>query len=165
LTATEISKILGEDVDVVYYHLKFLKKFGLVSEPRVEVRGGYIEKYYSLTPEIRKEFARAHESEAITEKVEEMGPEEFRRLLMTGLALIQSVTAGAANQIKRVDKDVIADLKKKRDFTIQVIYCTRERYYKLLKNLKEIAEIPSEASNRVELGYTIAFWAMPKLEE
>lgn len=164
LTATEISKSLGKDVDVVYYHMKFLKKMGLVSEPRVEVRGNYIEKYYSLTPQAKQSLARG-ESEKLTRKIEEMTPEEFRQVLMTGFALIQSATAGAASQIKRVDRDVIADLKKKRGITVRIIRCTKERYYELLKNLREIARPPFEVANQGELDYIIAFWAMPKLDE
>ena len=86
-------------------------------------------------------------------------------MLMTAFAFIQSLKAGAANQIKRADKDVIANLKKERNITIQFIPCTKERYYELLKNLKEIARAPSEVANHYELDYMIAFWAMPKLDE
>lgn len=163
LTATEIAKNLGKDVDVVYYHMKFLKKLGLVSEPRVEVRDNYIEKYYSLAPEAKQSLARG-ESEKVTRKIEEMEPEEFRQLLMAGFALIQSATAGAASQIKRVDRDVIADLKKKRSATVRIIRCNKERYYELLKTLTEVGRAPSEVADHGELDYMIAFWAMPKLD-
>ncbi len=165
LTATEISKILREDVDVVYYHMKFLRKKGLVSEPRVEVRGNYIEKYYSLTPEAKQSMTGEEYGTSERKALDKMEPEEFRQVLMTAYALMQSATAGAANQVKRVNKDVIADLKKKGDLTIQIHHCNKERYYELLKNLKEVAKAPSEATNQSELGYTIAFWALPKLDE
>jgi len=164
-TATEISKILGEDVDVIYYHMKFLRKMGLVSEPRVEVRGNYIEKYYSLTAEAKQSIAGEERGTFERKALDKMEPEEFRQVLMTAFALMQSATAGAANQIKRVDKNVIADLKEKGNTTIWIIRCTKERYYELLKNLKGIARAPSEVANHGELGYTIAFWAMPKLDE
>jgi len=165
LTATEISKILGEDVDVVYYHMKFLRKMGLVSEPRVEVRGNYLEKYYSLTAEAKQSIAGGELGTHERKALDKMEPEEFRQMLMTAFALIQSLTAGAANQIKRADRGVIANLKKERNFTIQIIPCTKERYYELLKNLKEIARAPCEVANHCELDYMIAFWAIPKLDE
>jgi len=165
LTATEISKILGEDVDVVYYHMKFLKKMGLVSEPRVEVRGNYLEKYYSLTAEAKQSIAGGELGTHERKVFDKMEPEEFRQMLTTAFALIQSLTAGAANQIKRADRNVIANLKKERNITIQFIPCTKERYYELLKNLKEIARVPCEVANHFELDYMIAFWAMPKLDE
>ena len=163
LTATEIAKNLRKDVDVVYYHMKFLKKLGLVSEPRVEVRDNYIEKYYSLAPEAKQRFARG-ESEKITREIAEMEPEEFRHMLMAGFALIQSATAGAASQIKQVDESVIAELKKKRSATIRIIRCNKERYYELLKTLIEVGRAPTEVANHGELDYVIAFWAMPKLD-
>ena len=165
LTATEISKILGEDVDVVYYHMKFLRKKGLVSEPRVEVRGNYIEKYYSLTTEAKQSMTGEERGTTERKALDKMEPEEFRQVLMTAFALMQSATAGAANQIKRVDRDVIADLKKKGDLTIQIHHCNKERYYELLKNLKEVARAPSEVTNQGKLDYTIAFWALPKLNK
>jgi len=165
LTATEISKILGEDVDVVYYHMKFLRKMGLVSEPRVEVRGNYLEKYYSLTAEAKQSIAGGELGTHERQVLDKMEPEEFRQMLMTAFALIQSLTAGAANQIKRAERDVIANLKKERNITIQFIPCTKGRYYELLKNLKEIARAPCEVANHCELDHMIAFWAMPKLDE
>ena len=164
LTATEIAKNLGKDVDVVYYHMKFLKKIGIVSEPRVEVRDNYIEKYYSLSPEAKQRFARG-ESEKVTREIGEMKPEEFRQIFMAGFALIQSATAGAANQIKQVDASVIAELKKKRSITVRIIHCNKERYYELLKTLTEVGRAPTEVANNGELDYMIAFWAMPKLDE
>jgi DNA-binding transcriptional ArsR family regulator len=164
LTATEIAKNLGKDVDVVYYHMKFLKKLGLVSEPRVEVRDNYIEKYYSLASEAKQNLARG-ESEKLTRKIEEMGPEEFRRLLMAAFALIQSATAGAVSQIRQVDESVITELKKKRSAMVQIIRCNKERYYELLKTLTEVGRAPGEVANHGELDYMIAFWAMPKLDE
>lgn len=163
LTATEIAKNLAKDVDVVYYHMKFLKKIGLVSEPRVEVRDNYIEKYYSLAPEAKQRFARG-ESEKVTREIGEMEPEEFRHMLMAGFALIQSATAGAASQIKQVDESVIAELKNKRNVTIRIIRCNKERYYDLLKTLTEVGRAPTEVADDGELDYVIAFWAMPKLE-
>jgi DNA-binding transcriptional ArsR family regulator len=164
LTATEIAKNLGKDVDVVYYHMKFLKKLGIVSEPRVEVRDNYIEKYYSLAPEAKQRFARG-ESEKVTREIGEMEPEEFRQMFMAGFALIQSATAGAASQIKQVDKSVIEELKKKRSITVRIIRCNKERYYKLLKTLTEVGRAPTEVANHGELDYMIAFWAMPKLDK
>jgi DNA-binding transcriptional ArsR family regulator len=164
LTATEIAKNLGKDVDVVYYHMKFLKKLGLVSEPRVEVRDNYIEKYYSLAPEAKQNLARG-ENEKVTRKIDEMEPEEFRQLLMAAFALIQSATAGAASQIRQVDESVITELKKKRSAMVQIIRCNKERYYELLKTLTEVGRAPSEVANHGELDYMIAFWAMPKLDE
>ena len=164
LTATEIAKNLRKDVDVVYYHMKFLKKLGLVSEPRVEVRENYIEKYYSLAPEAKQSLARG-ESENVTQKIGEMKPEEFRQLLIAGFALIQSTTAGAANQIKQVDESVITELKKKRSATVRIVRCNKKRYYELLKTLTEVGRAPTEMANHGELDYMIAFWAMPKLDE
>jgi DNA-binding transcriptional ArsR family regulator len=163
LTATEIAKNLGKDVDVVYYHMKFLKKLGLVSEPRVEVRDNYIEKYYSLAPEAKQHLARG-ESENVTLKIEEMEPEEFRQLLTAAFALIQSATAGVASQIRQVDESVITELKKNRSATVQIIRCNKERYYELLKTLTEVGRAPGEVANHGELDYMIAFWAMPKLD-
>ncbi len=109
------------------------------------------------------ELAR-EESDSVTRKMEEMKPEEFRQLFMAGFALIQSATAGAASQIKRVGGDVIADIKKKRSATVRIIRCNKKRYYELLKTLRELGRAPTEVADYGELDYMIAFWAMPKLD-
>jgi len=73
--------------------------------------------------------------------------------------------AGAASQIKRVDRDVIADLKKKRSATVRIIRCNKERYYELLKTLTEVGRAPGEVADHGGLDYIITFWGMPKLDE
>lgn len=163
MTATEISRALGEDVDVVYYHMKFLKKLDLVSEPRVQVRGNYLEKYYSLTPKVRKSLAEADRK--ATNKMKEMAPEEFRQVLLTAFALIKSAVVSSANSIEKADAKVINGLNKKRNFSIEINYCTKERYYELLKDLKKIEKPPDEKNDYAERGYTIALLAMPNLNE
>jgi len=59
---------------------------------------------------------------------------------------------------------VIAELKNKRNVTIRIIRCNKERYYDLLKTLTEVGRAPTEVADHGELDYVIAFWAMPKLE-
>jgi DNA-binding PadR family transcriptional regulator len=144
--------------------MKFLKKLGLVSEPQVEVRDNYIEKYYSMTSKAKQSLARG-ESEKVTRKIGEIDGEEFRQLLMADSALIQSATADAASQIKRVDRDVIADLKKKRSDTVRIIRCNKERYYELPKTPTRVGRAPTEVANYGELDYMIALLATPKLYE
>ena len=118
-----------------------------------------------MIPEAKQSIAGGKLGTHEKKVLDKTEPEEFRQMLMTAFALIQSLTAGAANQIKRANRYVIANLKKKRNTTIQFIPCTKERYYELLKNLKEIARAPCEVANHCELGYAIAFWAVPKLDE
>ena len=161
MTATEISKVLDEDVDVVYYHMKSLKKLGIVSEPRVEVRGNYLEKYYSLTPEVRKRFDEV--DKRANRKLGEMAPEEFRQMLLTAYTCVKSVLVGSANQIEKADTSLIDKLNKKKNFMIRLIYCTKEDYYEILDDLKKIAKSPQ--SDSAERDYVITLLAMPKLDE
>jgi len=163
MTATEISRALDEDVDVVYYHMKSLKTLGIVSEPRVEVRGNYLEKYYSLTPEVRKRFAEV--DKRANQKWQEMAPEEYRQVLLTASALVKSAVVGSANQIEKADTSVIDKLSKKGNFSIRVFYCTKEQYYEFLDYLKTISKSPDEKNESAERDYVIAILAMPKLDE
>lgn len=163
MTATEISRVLGEDVDVIYYHMKFLRKLGLVSEPRVEVRGNYLEKYYSLSPEMRQSSTEADKS--FLKKLKEVNPEEYRKVLLTSFALLKSVVAGSANQIETADENALNSLNKKRNLVVWIIYCTEELYYELLKDVKKFTKVPEEEKNSGEKTYTIALLAMPKLDE
>jgi len=163
MTATELARVLGEDVDVIYYHMKFLRKLGLVSEPRVEVRGNYLEKYYSLMPEMRKSSTEADKS--YYRKLKEMDPEEYRKVLLTSFALLKSVVAGSANQIERAGANALNSLKKKRNLVVWLIYCNKELYYELLNDVKKIVKTPDQEKDSGEKGYNIALLAMPKLDE
>lgn len=163
MTATEISKALDEDVDVVYYHMKSLKTLKIVSEPRVEVRGNYLEKYYSLTPEVRERFADVYER--ANRKLGEMAPEEYRKVLLTAFAVVKSAVVGSANQIEKADTSVIDKLGKKRNFSIRVFYCTKEQYYEFLDDLRKIFKSSYEKSDPVKRDYVMAFIAVPKLDE
>lgn len=163
MTATEISRVLGEDVDVIYYHMKFLRKLGLVSEPRVEVRGNYLEKYYSLSPEMRQSSTEADKS--FLKKLKGVAPEEYRKVLLTSFALLKSVVAGSANQIETADENVLNSLNKKRNLVVWIIYCTKELYYELLKDVKKFTKVPEEEKDSGKKTYTIALLAMPKLDE
>jgi len=162
MTATEIAKALDEDVDVVYYHMKSLKKLGIISEPRVEVRENYLEKYYSLSPEIKKRFAEV-DREA-NKKLGEMPPEEFRQMLLTACALVKSIVIGSANQIENADVGVIDSLIKQKNFAIGFLYCTKERYSALLDDLRKITKPTNEDTVPLERDYVMAFLAIPKLD-
>ena len=155
MTATEISKALDEDVDLVYYHMKSLKTLGIVSEPRVEVRGNYLEKYYSLAPEVRKRFAEV--DKRAKRKWGEMAPEEFRQMLLAASAIVKSVIIGSTNQIEKADTSMIDNLKKKRNLVIGLDYYTKERYYELLDNLR-ISKSPDENNVSAEKDYMDSYF-------
>ncbi len=163
MTATEISKALGEDVDVVYYHMKSLKALKMVSKPRVEVRGNYLEKYYSLAPDVRRRFTEVDKS--ANKKWGEMAPEEYRQILMTAFAHIKSVVVGSANQVEKADTRIIEKLSKRKDYSIRVFYCTKEQYYEFLDDLKKVSWPPYEKDASAKRDYVIAILAMPKLDE
>ncbi len=163
MTATEISKAIDEDVDVIYYHLKYLRKLGLVSKPRVEIRGNYLEKYYSLTPEMRRSSSEADKS--YYEKLKEMDPIEYKKVLLSTFALLKSVVTGSANQIETADARAINVLKEKRNLVVWLTYCNKELYYQLLEDIKKFTKLPDEGKDSGEKGYTIALLAMPKLDD
>ena len=163
-TATEISRRLGEDVDVVYYHLKLLKKAGLVSKPRVVVHKNYICKYYSLRPDFKEKFL-----ESIKEYKRartELAPNEYRQILIAFLTIIQSVVANSVRRLEQVDSDIIKKIMDKKNIKTEMISCSKERYDQLLGKLKEIAvsrEYPT--FDPIAKEYVIAIIAIPKLGE
>ena len=92
-TATEISKDLGVDVDVVYYHLKLLRRAGLVSEPRVVVKRNFVEKFYSIHPNLKEKLLRSMRE--LAEKEKELSTEEFRKIAIALLSVVQSILAAS----------------------------------------------------------------------
>ena len=163
-TATEISKNLGEDVDVVYYHLKLLRKAGLISKPRVVVKGNYLEKYYSIRSDFKEKLMRSIEKLVVKEK--ELSPEEFRKMLIALLTVIQSILASSIKRIEKIDQKIINKMKEEDNIESKIIFCTKERYVQLLSKLREIARGDIlDTFNPIEKEYVILIVAIPKLNE
>jgi len=163
-TATEISKNLGEDVDVVYYHLKLLRKAGLISKPRVVIKGNYLEKYYSIRSDFKEKLMRSIEKLVVKEK--ELSPEEFRKMLIALLTVIQSILASSIKRIEKIDQKIINKMKEEDNIESKIIFCTKERYMQLLSKLREIARGDIlDTFNPIEKEYVILIVAIPKLNE
>lgn len=137
-TATEISRSLKEDVDIVYYHLKLLRKAGLISKPRVVAQKNYVEKYYSIHPDCKEKFLQSVGE--IEVKKKELSTDEFREYLLNAFAIIQSVLVGLARRIEKVDSKNINDIRDKDNTSFKVLFCTEERYNQLLDELREVAK-------------------------
>lgn len=56
LTATQLAKRLDLTANNVYHHLRVIKRFGVLDEPRVVPGPTYVEKYYRLRTELRAAF-------------------------------------------------------------------------------------------------------------
>jgi DNA-binding transcriptional ArsR family regulator len=163
-TATAISRNLGEDVDVVYYHLKHLKKAGLVSKPRVVVRKNYICKHYSLHPSFKEKFLQSIGQYKAKKK--ELSTDKYREILIAFSTVIQSVLASSVRRLEKVDSKIINKIRDKENIEFEIIFCSKERYDQLLGKLREIA-IDGDLStfDFIEKEHVVAIIAIPKLGE
>lgn len=161
-SATEIAKDLGEDVDVVYYHLKLLKKAGLISKPRVVVCGNYVCKYYSLRPGFKEKFQQSLGQ--YKEKWKELSLDEFREMLIARFTVFQSILASSVRKLEKVDSKTIEKIRDAKNIQSKIIFCSKERYNELLSRLGELAKNKfSETFDPVAKEYVIAIMAIPKL--
>ena len=163
-TATEIAKNLGEHVDIVYYHLKLLKKAGLVSKPRVVVCGNYVCKYYSIRPDFKEKFVQS--SRQYKARWKELSTDEMREMLIARLTVIQSIIASSIKRLGKIDSKIIERMRDERDIETEIIFCSKARYYDLLKKLKETLKgSVMETFDPIEKEYVLTITAMPKLGE
>ncbi len=56
LTATQLAERLDLTPNNVYHHLRVIKRFGVLDEPRVVPGSTYVEKYYRLRAELSEAF-------------------------------------------------------------------------------------------------------------
>ncbi len=56
LTATQLAERLDLTPNNVYHHLRVIKRYGVLAEPRVVPGPTYVEKYYRLRQELRQAF-------------------------------------------------------------------------------------------------------------
>ena len=163
-TATEISRNLGEHVDVIYYHLKLLKKAGLISDPKIVAQKTYVEKYYSLRSDFKDKFMQSIGSFKARKK--ELSSDEFREMQIALLTVIQSIVVSSMRRLKKVDSNVIDKIKNEKSIESRIIFCSKERYDQLLEKLREVAKSSvSEMFDPIPKERVIALLAMPKLNE
>lgn len=163
-TATEISRDLGEDVDVVYYHLKLLRKAGLISDPRVVAQKTYVEKFYSIRPDFKEKFIQSISS--FKAKKKELNSDEFREMQIALLTVIQSIIVSSMRRLKKVDSNVIDKIKDEKIMESKIIFCSKERYDQLLGKLREVAKSSVlEMFDPITKENVIALIAVPKLDE
>lgn len=163
-TATEISSQLGEDVDVIYYHLKLLRKAGLVSKPRIVIKGNYVEKYYSIRNDFKEKFLRSITQ--LVEKEKALSAEEFRNMVIALFSVVQSILASSIRILKKAKPEIIDKIRKEDSIESKIILCPKERYDQLLSNLREatIGDV-LDTFDPITKEYAIAIIAIPKFGE
>jgi len=162
-TATEIARDLGIDVDVVYYHLKLLRKMELVSKPRVVVKGNYIEKYYSIRSDFKDKLLES--MKLLITKEKELSVEEFREMVIALFSVVQSILSGSIRRLKEVDEGILSRIKDEDSIESKIIFCNRERYLELLGRLREITRGGVlDTFDPAKKDYVILVIAIPKID-
>jgi len=162
-TATEIAKRLGEDFDVVHYHLKQLRKIKLVKEPKIVVKRNYIEKQYSLISDFKERLLES--LKPLVAKEKELSPEDSRNLLTALLTVVRSIITESMKRIETTPDDAINRIMSEDIIETKIVFCSKEDYLQLLEKLREVlGEFVLKTFDPVEKQYTIAVIAIPKLD-
>jgi len=163
-TATEIGERLGEDFDVVHYHLKRLRRMNLVSSPKTVVRRNYIEKRYSLVPDFKERFLRA--CQEIGEREKAISPEDSKNLINAVFSVVRSIITESMKRLERTPDDVVERIMREDTVEIKIVFCSEEDYLKLLGKLREVLtfEVKAKTFEPAEKQYAITLFAIPKLD-
>ncbi len=163
-TTTEIAKRLGEDFDVVHYHIKQLRKMKLVSKPKIVVRKNYIEKQYSLRPDFKEELLRSQKQ--MIEKEKDLCPEDSRDLIIAFFSVVRSILTESTKRLSKAPDFVINKIMKEDLCDARIMFCSEDDYLNLLKNLRKVLthSIKAKTFDPTEKHYAIAFVAIPKLD-
>jgi DNA-binding transcriptional ArsR family regulator len=163
-TATEIAKSLGEDVDVVYYHLKLLRKSGLVSKPKIVAQENYLEKYYSIPLDFKERLSRSVKELAARER--ELKTDEFREMVIALFTVVQSLLASSTRRLEKADARIINKLREEDSIESKIIFCSKERYDQLLEQLREATHTDVLETFDPSAGkHVIVIIALPRLED
>jgi len=163
-TATEIAKRLGEDFDVVHYHLKQLKRMNFVSSPKTIVRRNYIEKRYSLVPDFKERFLRS--CKEISEKEKDISPEDSRNLVSAVLSVVRSIITESMKRLEKTSDKVVKKIMAEDTVEVKIVFCSEEDYLRLLGKLREILtfNVKAKTFDPDKKQYTITLFAIPKLD-
>ena len=162
-TATEIARDLGIDVDVVYYHLKLLRRMKLVSKPRIVVKGNYVEKYYSIRSDFKEKLLESMKLLITREK--ELGVEEFREMVIALFSVVQSILSGSIRRLREADEGTLSKIRDEDSVESKIIFCNRERYVELLGKLRKITRGGVlDTFDPAKKDYVILVIAIPKID-
>jgi DNA-binding transcriptional ArsR family regulator len=106
LTATQLARRLGLTANNVYHHMRVLLQLGVVGQPRVVPGDSYVEKYYSIDPELQ---AALRLDQTWYERVGPTLTSEDRRALTISICLTMSelLRRGARN-LRAMDEETLS---------------------------------------------------------
>ncbi len=136
-TVSQIGENLGEKPDRIYYHLKILKENGFIGEPEVVVRKNYIEKYYEIDPEFRKNLLSSVKE--IGDKEKEMTPEDFKGFMLSFLSMAISLLQGYKKRLENTPPEKILEIKEKDNFEVKPIFFRDDSYKKWLNEVRTLS--------------------------
>lgn len=136
-TISQIGENLGEKPDRIYYHLKILKENGFIGEPEVVVRKNYIEKYYEIDPQFRKNVLSSVKE--IGDKEKEMTPDDYKGLMLSFLSMAISVLQGYKKRLENMPSEKILEIRDKDNFEVKPIFFKDDPYYRWLTKVRTLS--------------------------
>jgi DNA-binding transcriptional ArsR family regulator len=107
LTGTQIAKRLDLTVNNVYHHLRVMRQLGVIDPPRIVPGDTYVEKYYSINPELRASLRL--DPEWYTKAQEALDPEDQQAVVVGVLLTMALLLRRTAQDYQDMDA---ADLNR-----------------------------------------------------
>ncbi|MBU7030968.1 MAG: winged helix-turn-helix transcriptional regulator [Theionarchaea archaeon] len=136
-TASKIGENLGEKPDRIYYHLKILKENGFIGEPEVKIRKNYLEKYYEISPEFRHTLLSSVKE--ISQKEQEMSPDEYRGFMLSFLSMVISVLQGYKKRLGIASPEKIEKIREDNNFEVKPIFFTDSVFREWLREARVLS--------------------------
>jgi predicted transcriptional regulator len=134
-SATDLAKILNQNVNNIYYHLRILEDDGIVNPPRSVVKLNYVEKYYSLSQKFR---ASVSVDKFTWKQSQEKLPIEQRRdIAITALNLITSILRWRTEEYKQMSNAQMDKLWTEGEEWVTLSTFSQEQYEILVKRLEK----------------------------
>jgi DNA-binding transcriptional ArsR family regulator len=105
LTGTQIAKRLDLTVNNVYHHLRVMRQLGVIDPPRIVPGDTYVEKYYSINPELRA--ALRLDPEWYTKAQETLSPKDQQAVVVGVLLTMALLLRRTAQDYQEMDPDAL----------------------------------------------------------
>jgi DNA-binding transcriptional ArsR family regulator len=144
LTPTQLARRLGLTANNVYHHMRVLRKLGIVDPPRVVPRETYVEKYYSIAPDMLAILGR---DPVWFDRVGATLTAEDRKELLIAMCLTMSqLLQRAARRYGSMDPEALEDLFSRRGLgMLSINEMSMERLEARLSSLRAIQSDEHEA--------------------
>jgi DNA-binding transcriptional ArsR family regulator len=143
MTGTQLARRLDLTVNNVYHHLRVLRQLGVIGAPRVVPGDTYVEKFYSINPEISAAVRLDPDWYAQTQG--KLSPEDQQAVIVGVCLTMALLLQQAARDYEAMDPETLNQYLSDRLLMVSTNRISREQLRSRVESVRGLAESLGQA--------------------